>query len=122
MNGGGLLGGMGVDPMARFLPTNTAMPNATAPNLGAQAMSMGVGQRPGLMAQIGQGAGRFMDAYGSMQGIGQQQQPMQAPGLAQTGGGMMQAPTMQQPMQQPQATPTADYMAMLDQIIAGAFD
>jgi len=119
MNGGGLLGGMGIDPMARFLPTQTAMPNATAPNLGAQAMSMGVGQRPGLMAQIGQGAGRFMDAYSSMQGIGQQQ-PMQAPGLAQTGGGMMQAP-MQQPMQ-PQATPTSDYMAMLDQIIAGAFD
>lgn len=116
---GGMMGGLGVDPMARFLPTQSAAPMANASNMGSQAAMMRLtSPQPGLLSQVGQAAGKFGDAYSAIQGAMPQQQMLQAPGLAQAMGGQM--PMEQQAMQQ--QSPMSGYLALLDQVIAGAFD
>lgn len=121
MMGGGLLGGMGIDPMSRFLETDPTKPYANAPNMGQQALQMGVGQKPSMMSQLGQAAGRFGEAYTAMQGAGGQQAAPQPLGLLSTGAGIpavaQTAPAA--PAQQPQMSA---YMQMLNSIISGAYD
>jgi len=120
MIGGGLLGGMGIDPMSRFLETDPTNPYANAPNMGQQALQMGVGQKPSMMTQLGQAAGRFGDVYGAMQGVGAGSQPAPQPlGLLSTGGG---APAMPMPAPAPAQPQMSPYMQMLNSIIGGAYD
>jgi len=122
MMGGGLLGGMGIDPMSRFLETQSAMPYANAPNLGQQALQMGMGQQPSMATRLGQAAGRFGDTYGALKKAtdSQAQAAPQPLGLLNTGAVPTAMPQAAPAVPaQPQMSP---YMQMLNAIIGGAYD